>query len=277
MADERIRREAEFHDRVYAGGVESRAAAIKYYSVFAECRAAYLARLFDGVEESRVLEYGCGAGADAFRLAQEGASVVGIDVSAAAIEGARASVPPRADINFVRMNAESLEFDDRSFDLVCGTGILHHLDLEAAFSEIARVLKPGGRGVFVEPLGHNPIINAYRRFTPSMRSADEHPLRMGDFDVARRLFPSVKLRYFNLLSLAAVPLRSRGSFDRVAALLSRADRMLMRAIPYTRRHAWNVLIEVETAGWGEGSPAGLETQTTRGSPPARPGRPRRTW
>lgn len=49
---------------------------------------------------------------------------------------------------FRRMDAHHLEFPDRTFDIVFGTGILHHLDLETAVREIARVLKDDGEMVF---------------------------------------------------------------------------------------------------------------------------------
>jgi SAM-dependent methyltransferase len=49
----------------------------------------------------------------------------------------------------IRADAESLPFPDGSFDLVVGHAVLHHLpDLERAFSELLRVLEPGGRIVF---------------------------------------------------------------------------------------------------------------------------------
>ena len=79
-------------------------------------------------------------------------------------------------LTFRVMDAEQLEFADDSFNLVCGSGVLHHLDLNRAYAEVARVLEPTGIGVFEEPLGHNPAINAYRRRTPEMRTVDEHPL-----------------------------------------------------------------------------------------------------
>ncbi len=106
MADERIRREAEFHDRIYAGAGESRAAAVKYYPVFFECRAASVDKILEGAGGSRILEYGCGVQADAVRLAAAGAQVVGIDISAGAIEGTRASLPAAADLEFVKLATE---------------------------------------------------------------------------------------------------------------------------------------------------------------------------
>jgi len=244
VGDERSRREAEFHDRRYSGEHKTRTPARKYYSVFAECRAAYLERILEDAEGSRVLEYGCGPGGYATRLAKAGASVVAIDISPEAIRQARTRIGERLDVELLEMNAESMDFPDGDFDVVCGTGILHHLDLERAFGEIHRVLKPGGRAFFVEPLGHNPAINAYRRRTPEMRSVDEHPLLMSDFEVARGIFPRVELTFFNLLTLLAVPLRSLPVFGRTVQVLSRGDRALMKMAPFTSRYAWNVLIEL---------------------------------
>ncbi len=244
MGDERSRREAEFHDQRYSGEHKTRTAARKYYSVFAECRAAYLAKILEDAPGSRVLEYGCGPGGYATRLAKAGASVVAIDISPEAIRQARTRIRQGMDVELLEMNAEAMDFADGEFDVVCGTGILHHLDLERAFGEIHRVLKPGGRAYFIEPLGHNPAINAYRRRTPDMRSVDEHPLLMSDFAMARRTFPHVELTFFNLLTLLAVPLRALPVFGRTVKVLSRGDRALMRAAPFTSKYAWNVLIEL---------------------------------
>ena len=53
------------------------------------------------------------------------------------------------DVRAARADAESLPFADRSFDLVLGHAVLHHLpDLQRAFEEFHRVLRPGGRIVF---------------------------------------------------------------------------------------------------------------------------------
>jgi SAM-dependent methyltransferase len=53
------------------------------------------------------------------------------------------------DVKTARADAESLPFASESFDLVLGHAVLHHLpDLERAFAEFHRVLRPGGRIVF---------------------------------------------------------------------------------------------------------------------------------
>jgi SAM-dependent methyltransferase len=74
------------------------------------------------------------------------------------------------------MDAHSLEFEDESFDLVYGCAILHHLEYNRALDEIYRVLKPGGRILFAEPLGINPVGKLARVMTPFARTADEKPL-----------------------------------------------------------------------------------------------------
>jgi ubiquinone/menaquinone biosynthesis C-methylase UbiE len=57
-------------------------------------------------------------------------------------------------------DAEHLPYDDDTFDLVVGHAVLHHIpDVELAFREVLRVLKPGGRFVFAgEPTRHGDVI-----------------------------------------------------------------------------------------------------------------------
>ena len=45
--------------------------------------------------------------------------------------------------------------------------------------------------MFVEPLGHHPLITADRRRTPALRTIDEHPLLLGDLEQAREQFRAV--------------------------------------------------------------------------------------
>jgi len=235
----RLEREREYHDHAFATGV--RAPAKRFYSVAGVLYRWYEEQLAVHAEGADALEYGCGPGSRAFFLARQGAHVTGIDISPVAIEQAtaRGAAEGLADkLDFRVMNAEQLDAPDGAYDLVCGSGILHHLDLERAYAEIARVLRPGGVGVFIEPLGHNPAINAYRNRTPAMRTVDEHPMLMQDFELAKRWFGEVETHFFTLSSLAAIPLRNRPSFDRVVGGLDALDRALFRAIPPLRRHAW---------------------------------------
>jgi len=123
---------------------------------------------------------------------------------------------------------------------VCGSGILHHLNPARAYGEIARVLKADGIGVFAEPLGHNPAINAYRNRTPALRTVDEHPLLMQDLALAERFLAEVSTRFFTLSSLLVIHLRDRPGFERLVSGFDALDRWLFRVAPPLRRQAWMV-------------------------------------
>ena len=191
-----------------------------------------------------MLEIGCGLDSVALALADTGAVVVGIDISPVAIEAARARAGDRQGATFEVMDAEALSIEDASVDLVIGTGILHHLDLAVVTDELRRVLVADGRGVFVEPMGHNPVINLYRRLTPGKRTDDEHPLLTSDFERFERDFATVERTSFVLLALLAIPFQRFSFFARLVKVLQRADRALFARVPRLRPLAWTVLIEL---------------------------------
>jgi SAM-dependent methyltransferase len=246
--DTRNARERAFHDARYQD--DQRARLQKYYCGALAGPDRYQAALRDAVAcrgRARVLEYGCGTGSAAFDLARAGCEVVGIDISQVAIEVAEtvAQAEGLVDARFSVMDAHALTFDDNAFDLVCGSGILHHLELERALPELARVLRPGGRAVFYEPLGHNLVLRAYRRLTPRLRTPDEHPLLVGDLRLAGRSFASVESEHCNLTALLAAPLAARPIGARLARPLHRLDRALFRSVPALRRYSWTAVLTLQ--------------------------------
>ena len=100
----------------------------------------------------RALEIGSGTGYFSLNLLQTG--IVGeatcTDISAGMLARLEANAElVGVPVNTVRAEAEALPFEDRSFDLVLGHAVLHHLpDLERALREFHRVLRPGGRIAF---------------------------------------------------------------------------------------------------------------------------------
>lgn len=110
-------------------------------------------RLMPLAPGSKVLEVGCGSGHLTRRLAERGVDIVGIDANpnAAAVAGT----------DLVRtMQAESLSFDDDSFDAIVSVHAIEHIPaLEAALMEMARVLRPAGAALFIYPA--EPIMGLY--------------------------------------------------------------------------------------------------------------------
>jgi len=104
-----------------------------------------------------VLELGCGTGIITEQLAHSGAKIVAIDLSPKLLEIAQKRRIP-ANVVFKIGNAESLNFQTKTFDVVVGSSILHHLNLNRVLSEVHRVLRPCGSMAFSEPNMLNPQI-----------------------------------------------------------------------------------------------------------------------
>jgi ubiquinone/menaquinone biosynthesis C-methylase UbiE len=100
----------------------------------------------------RALEIGAGTGYFSLNLLQAGliGEATATDISPGMLETLRANASRLGlKVRTARTEAERLPFDDRSFDLVFGHAVLHHIpDLGRAFSEFHRVLRPGGMLAF---------------------------------------------------------------------------------------------------------------------------------
>ena len=221
------------------------------YSIAESSERRYQEDLQKYAAGADILEYGCGPHSYAALAAKIGAnSVLGIDISDTAIEISQKSCerilkddPSKlARVKFQRMNAEALESADGSYNLVCGRAILHHLDFDKCFAEIHRVLRVGGKAIFVEPMGHNPFINWYRDRTPELRTPDEHPFLEKDFVKAKAVFKTVDVQYFHLTSLALVPLAKFTNLSKLAVPFDFIDKGIFKLIPPLRKHAWSCVI-----------------------------------
>jgi len=125
---------------------------------------------FAATKGKDVLEIGCGNGADGAMFALAGANYTGVDLTTAAVEATRSHFQSLGlNGSFQTENAERLSFPKERFDFVYSHGVLHHtLRPEAAFSEVFRVLKPGGRAILM--LYHKNSFNYYVRILGYMRA-----------------------------------------------------------------------------------------------------------
>jgi ubiquinone/menaquinone biosynthesis C-methylase UbiE len=116
-----------------------------------------------GWPAQRMLEIGAGTGFFTLNLLQAGLaeSAVVTDISQGMVDVAvRNGRALGLDVTGQAADAEALPFGDGEFDLVIGHAVLHHIpDLDLAFREILRVLRPGGRFVFCgEPTQRGDLI-----------------------------------------------------------------------------------------------------------------------
>ena len=240
--------EAEFHDRLrslyetdpeqYAHYTSNK----KFYAIVRASNAFFMEWLKRNATGKRVLDFGCGSGTISVEVAGFASHVTGIDISSESVKlsqdrAAAAGLTPKT--TFVVMDAENLQFPAGSFDVVCVAGVLHHMDVRVALGQIRKVLTPDGKAIFLEALADNPVIHAYRRRTPHLRTAweTEHILHASDARLMRDFFKDVDVRYFHLASLAAVPLRSTRAFGPVRSVLDAVDSAILR-VPGLQRMAW---------------------------------------
>ncbi len=241
----RTQNEKNFHDLRFEDGVGYRTQ-VKFYKTV---KSAY--DLFDSIVKvfanggGTGLEYGCSTGEYIKELnAKYDFEATGIDISSNGIEIASRNLSGLTkNPKFLVMNANEPDFNNNQFDFCFGKGILHHLDWPQSIEQLNRILKADGRFVFIEPLGTNPIINMYRKFTPTDRSPDELPLTYDNIQFLKLNFPFLSLRYFGFLSILLFILNEKSYLlSKLLNLSEKLDSFIFR-IPGFWRLAWVVVIE----------------------------------
>mgnify|MGYP006273261389 CR=1 FL=1 len=203
------------------------------------------AEVIKSFETPRVLELGSYAW---HKYVERGECEVGelicINISEAEMEKGRwLATRSRATPEFRLMDAQALEFEDDSFDVVFGAAILHHLDMDRALAEIQRVLKPDGRMFFVEPMDMNPVGRVVRALTPAARTEDERPFRMRDLRMLEERFDC----RFDFTEFLTVPVGALATLLGVSGdsglmgAVYRIDRAIGR-IPGLRTWCRNVMV-----------------------------------
>jgi len=204
-------------------------------------------------EGTRVLDLGCGQGDLTLNLLERGAIVTALDLSPRMLQvtSKRVELHGRGrQARFVAAPVEQTELPSESFDAIVGRWILHHVDLGVATGELARILAPLGRAVFLENSGANPVLNFARdhiagRFgIPRFGTRDERPMIAEDWRELETSFSSVRAEFpitevFELLNRQVFRYRSRS----IAAACRELDRMIGR----TRwtRYSYRVLVVAE--------------------------------
>ena len=202
--------------------------------------------LLGELQGKQLLELGCGQGCGALHLARRGARVTGIDVSdrrCVVAEQALAETEVGDRVQLCAASAERLPFADGGFDRVFCRDVLMYADPRVVTAECARVLRPGGRVVFVESLAGPAILRWYRRWTSpgDYRTFTRHL----SFEEMQRLSESLKLesaRPYHLLSIAAFLalfiLRSNRLWSLGLRLLQPVDDRLLDRFPGLASVAW---------------------------------------
>src|SRR3954467_2232235 len=144
------------------------------------------------VRGQRVVDFGCGSGANTALLVNRGAYVCGIDISEDLLRLARRRLAVsgmKDGATFIAASAHDMPFPDGSIDVIFGMAILHHLDLNVVSQEVWRVLRRGGRAIFQEPVRNSSALRFRRRLVP-YRAPDISPYERPLTDTDLRRFAS---------------------------------------------------------------------------------------
>ncbi|OGQ07225.1 MAG: hypothetical protein A3G32_04425 [Deltaproteobacteria bacterium RIFCSPLOWO2_12_FULL_40_28] len=222
----------------------------KFYSINRAQTNAVTKWWKDHLKDKVVLDYCCGDGRYALDMApHDPKKIIGIDISEVSVEKSKRIIAQNglsAFCEFQVMDAENTKFENSSFDIVNERGVLHHLDLEKAYCEIARVLKPDGKALCQEALIHNPLFQFYRRITPQLRTPWEadHILSKNKIYLAKKYFNKVEIiGFYSLMALFAVPFRNTRFFNFILSFLEPIDHVLFK-LPGFKWLAWSAVFEL---------------------------------
>ena len=207
-------------------------------------KLAYLPQLVDfaGFKGQRVIEIGCGIGTDLVRFARGGAIVTGVDLSDTAVRLAKTNF----DVNgargrFVIGDGAALPFPNNSVDVVYAHGVLQYsADPRAIVEESQRVLRPGGRAIFMVYNRVSWLMALSRIMNVGLEHADAPGLRLYSIDEFRTL-----VRGFTGVSIVPerFPVKSRLHHGWKAALYNQVFVGFFNALPrrIVRPFGWHLI------------------------------------
>lgn len=184
--NEILRKEQEFHDQ-WAAIID--VDGIRVADYFEACTAPenrFILQRLGNMHGKYLLDLGCGAGENSVYFSKLGAGCVASDYSPGMVDVAlKLAEKNGVEVEGKVINAMDIDFPDNTFDIVYASNLLHHIpNPKLTIQEMHRVLKPGGKACFWDPMKHNPVINIYRKMATDVRTEDETPL---DFEIVNFL------------------------------------------------------------------------------------------
>jgi ubiquinone/menaquinone biosynthesis C-methylase UbiE len=218
------------------------------------------------LEGKTVLDVGCGLGYLSVYAAKARATVIAVDLKSEMLQAAHMI----ADLNgvecqFYCAKASKLPFRDNSIDVAAGMLILHHLsrpDMLSAFREVHRVLRDGGKAIFVEPVENSRLFNLAQNVLPAGRKdfgyyrpsclcpkawarylADHDGRDITSMELMQlgASFKSVSVKPFGLLDRIDRFIKDR----RLVRLIHFTDHRIFKSLPFLERYSRQVVVEYE--------------------------------
>lgn len=211
--------------------------------------------LIGKVNRKHVLDIGCGNGLLTVYFAKLGARVTAIDTSVQAVNNTLTLAKMnRVDplIEAYRLNAMELNNLDKSFDLVVGKFILHHIEPFEIFSGILfNMMAKGGRGIFYENNSRNPILIFFRTFLvgrfgiPKYGDIEEYPFDPREIEILRQRFGSLYVHYpaFIFFTLMSPYLFKHN--EKLWTIFTKMDQWVYSHWPILHKYSYHQIIEIQ--------------------------------
>lgn len=157
--------------------------------------------------DDKVLEIGCGIGSVVFELSKQGFDITGTDISSEAISY---GLKKYGDVRLEVQPAETLPYDDESFDVVLSFDLFEHIaQIDRHVSEVRRVLRPSGFYLFQTPNKYSNAIYEtlwtkslqWRRYHPSLHSPGQLRRRLAGHGFETRFIKMNPINEFTLKKL----------------------------------------------------------------------------
>lgn len=197
------------------------------------------------IQNKKLLEIGCGSGQQALLFALKGAEVMVIDISDEALKAASLLAKEKnVPLQLYRMNAEELEFESQTVDIVYINSVLMHVDAEKVLKECSRVLKPGGKVVVIEPLRYAPFVQIYR-WLSSYRETNPQYATLNRFKRCKKYFTAYSHKEFYFFSSALLPLGyvTNHFLKKMYAAINKIDDYVVKIVPPVQKFCWISVVE----------------------------------
>lgn len=195
-------------------------------------------KLLGDITGKKLLDVGCGSGLLTIELCQKEAFVTAIDVSEESIRATKEVCKKNIiqNMGIKKMNAESLQFKDNTFDRVYISRMLMHTNKDHVLQESIRVLKKGGILVVSEPLKYWMFAFPYRLFSPYRKSNPKYITikEVKKLNMKHKEFYLFSTFFFFLFYMMNNKKIAFMIFDMFAWV----DTLLLKVFPFLRNFAW---------------------------------------